>query len=60
MSTAEQRIHASKTPITMSVLARAVDALTSGILQLLAERDLRVTQLEQRLAELERQHGDPR
>jgi polyhydroxyalkanoate synthesis regulator phasin len=55
VSTAEHRIHASKTPITMGVLAKAVDALTAGVRKMMNERDERITQLERRLAELERQ-----
>lgn len=55
MSTAEQRIQSSKTPITMATLVTAVDALAAGIRQLLAQRDRRIVQLERRLTELERQ-----
>lgn len=55
MSTAEQRLHASQTAVTVGLLTKAFDAMTAGVRKLLIERDQRIKLLEQRIASLERQ-----
>ena len=55
-----QRLHASKTPVSVGFLTRALDVVTTGLKRLLAECDGRIAELEARVKKLENQGGEAR